>query len=72
MSKAVLITGGAKRIGKSFAEVLWTKGLNIILHYRNSSKDAMSLVNNFNSKRADSAFAIKADLDDPKEVEKII
>ena len=72
MSKAVLITGGAKRIGKSIAEVLWTKGWNIILHYRSSSKDAMSLVNNFNSKRADSAFAIKADLDDPKEVEKLV
>ena len=72
MSKSVLITGGAKRIGKSIAEVLWTKGWNIILHYRSSSKDAMSLVNNFNSKRADSAFAIKEDLDDPKEVEKLV
>ena len=51
---------------------MWTKGWNIILHYRSSSKDAMSLVNNFNSKRADSAFAIKADLDDPKEVEKLV
>ena len=36
----VLITGGARRVGRACAFTLASAGANILLHYRNSEKDA--------------------------------
>lgn len=46
MQKKVLITGGAKRVGRAMALALAEKGWSIFLHYNASSKEA------FETKRA--------------------
>ncbi|MEE1577340.1 MAG: SDR family NAD(P)-dependent oxidoreductase [Deltaproteobacteria bacterium] len=40
MAKSVLITGGAKRLGKEMALSLAQKGWDVALHFRNSESDA--------------------------------
>ncbi|WP_025899737.1 SDR family oxidoreductase [Sneathiella glossodoripedis] len=40
MAKTVLITGGAKRIGRALSLVLAKAGWNIALHYHNSASEA--------------------------------
>ncbi|MBT8422667.1 MAG: pteridine reductase [Gammaproteobacteria bacterium] len=59
-----LITGAAKRVGASIAQTLHANGANIAVHYGSSSADADALVDELNNTRADSAFAIQADIRD--------
>jgi len=60
--KVALITGSARRIGASIAKMLHKNGYNTLIHYNESGSEAKQLVDNFNSTRADSAFAIQANL----------
>ena len=50
--KRALVTGGAVRIGKAIVEALQARGVDVVVHYRNSAREAKSL----------SAGTIKADL----------
>lgn len=61
--KTVLITGGAKRIGAAIAKHLHTAGMNVIVHYNRSAKEAHELVRGLNSLRQDSAITIQGDLE---------
>jgi len=63
MNKTVLITGAAKRIGAAIAEHLHKAGMNIIVHYHTSAKEAGELVRQLNEIRADSAITVQADLE---------
>lgn len=56
------ITGGARRIGAEIAQTLHTRGYQIIIHYRHSHNDAQKLIEGLNQQRANSAYAIQADL----------
>lgn len=60
--KSVLITGGAKRVGAAICRRLHASGMNIMLHYRSSAKEARALATEFNRARADSVALIQADL----------
>jgi pteridine reductase len=60
--KAVLITGGAKRVGAEIARELHAAGANLAIHYRRSASQAEELVAEFNSARARSAAAVQAEL----------
>ncbi|MCK4708137.1 MAG: pteridine reductase [Gammaproteobacteria bacterium] len=60
--KTALITGAARRIGAQSAKTLHENGVNIIIHYGRSSKDAENLVAQLNLKRAESAVTLQADL----------
>ncbi len=62
MNKNVLITGAAKRIGASCARILHSEGWNVILHYRSSKQDALTIFNELNEIRPDSIKLIQADL----------
>lgn len=62
--KAVLITGGAKRIGAETARILHDAGMNIIIHYRSSRQEADELSYELNELRENSATTVQADLDD--------
>jgi len=60
--KVVLITGAARRIGKSIAQLLHSKGMRIIIHYRSAEAEANTLRDELNQLRADSAQILYANL----------
>src|SRR5689334_11640916 len=60
--KTVLITGGARRVGAAIARRLHAAGANLMVHYRNSAKDAEALAGELNAVRARSAEVFQADL----------
>ena len=59
-NNTVLITGGAKRIGRATAQYLHEYGYNIIITYNKSVSDAKKLAKSLNNKRADSCKIVKA------------
>ena len=72
MSKTILITGAAKRIGKEIALTFSDMGWNIIIHYNSSKKDAEDLQDILNSANPNSAKIIQANLDIQEDVERLI
>ena len=60
--KTALITGGAQRIGAQITKTLHTHDYNVIIHYRNSDKEAQALANKLNQLRANSASLVQAEL----------
>lgn len=63
-----LITGAARRIGHHFATSLHAKGYQVVVHYNQSRHEAEQLCRSLNQLRAESAFAIQADLCDMQQV----
>ena len=61
-AKTILITGGAKRIGRQMAITLHQAGHNIIVHYRSSAGPASELVAQLNNQREASAVALQGEL----------
>jgi pteridine reductase len=59
---AVLITGGARRVGAAIARRLHAHGASVLIHHRSSRADAAALVAEFNAERPGSAAAHAADL----------
>ena len=70
-NKNLLITGAATRVGKAIALHFAEKGWNIALHYFRSSSKAKEL-KKIIEKNCVKVALIKADLKNPKQVEKII
>ena len=62
IGKTVLITGAAKRVGRSIARELHGAGANIGVHYRAAREAATELTAELNSIRPGSAHCIHADL----------
>ena len=60
--KAVLVTGGARRVGAAIARRLHAAGANVLLHYRDSESDAAKLEAELNALRPKSASKVKAEL----------
>lgn len=60
--KTVLITGAARRIGKTIAEFLHSQGMRVIIHYRSSAEAAQQLRDQLNEQRCNSAITVQADL----------
>lgn len=60
--KTALITGAARRLGAQSATTLHENGANIIIHYGQSSQQAVKLVDRLNAIRANSATLLQADL----------
>jgi NAD(P)-dependent dehydrogenase (short-subunit alcohol dehydrogenase family) len=66
--KTALVTGGARRLGRSIADTLAARGCGIIVHYHSSAMDAERAVAAIH-KYGVPAAAIQADLADPAQVE---
>ncbi len=64
--KVALVTGSARRIGAVTVQALHEAGATVIVHYRNSAKDARKLSEKLNTIRLDSCFLQQADLTDVK------
>jgi len=60
--KAVLVTGGARRVGAAIARRLHAAGAMVLVHYRDSEADAAKLESELNALRARSAAKVKAEL----------
>jgi pteridine reductase len=60
--KAVLITGGAKRVGAAICRKLHAQGANLVVHYRSSLKEAQELQDDLNNNRPGSVTLVQADL----------
>lgn len=60
--KVAVVTGGARRIGSVIAQNLHQDGMNIVVHYRKSRKDADELVALLNATRPNSAVALPLDM----------
>jgi len=72
VGKTVLITGGAKRIGKSIVYKLASSGYNIALHYNKSKKDALKIKNKLKNKYKVICEIFKIDLSNEKQTAKLI
>lgn len=72
MTKNVLITGAAKRIGATCARVLHGEGCNIFLHYRSSKQDVLALFEELNNNREGSVQVMQADLLDINQLELLV
>ena len=64
MSKVVLVTGGAKRIGKSICKKFHENEFSIVCHYNSSEDEANKLKESLNSIRKDSVEIVQFDLND--------
>ena len=60
--RTVLVTGAARRIGRAICETLHDAGMNVAIHYRESSSDADQLADRLNGARAGSARSFPGDL----------
>jgi pteridine reductase len=58
----VLVTGAARRIGAAIARHLHGQGYNVVVHYRQSQRDAQALVESLCAIRPGSALALQAEL----------
>ncbi|MEM7053441.1 MAG: pteridine reductase [Pseudomonadota bacterium] len=66
-----IVTGGARRIGATIARWLHGRGLNVLIHYRGSAREAEQLAAELNQQRAHSAAVVQAELSDsdaPKQI----
>jgi NAD(P)-dependent dehydrogenase (short-subunit alcohol dehydrogenase family) len=68
---AVLVTGGAKRVGRAFIEALAADGHPCAVHFNTSSDEAEALAGQIRA-AGGSAVAIGADLGDPAAAEALI
>ncbi len=66
-SKVVLITGAAKRIGASIAQTFHKNGYKILVHAKNSMREAETLCCEFNKVKNNTAAALYADFDSRNE-----
>ena len=65
IGKTVLVTGAAKRVGRSIAREVHAAGANVAVHYRRDAEAAVALIAELNAMRPDSAEAFAADLGEP-------
>ncbi len=69
--QTALITGAAKRIGEQIALALAAEGVNIVIHYRRSAKEADDLRRRIMDQGVQ-AWSVGADFENPAEYETLI
>ena len=60
--KAVLVTGGARRVGAAIVRRLHAAGAHVVVHYRLSAADAHALRDELNARRSGSITLLAGDL----------
>ena len=71
VGRTALVTGAARRIGRDVAIALAGAGVNVVIHYRNSAKEAESLRTELIA-RGVKAWAVRADFARHEEVRKLL
>ncbi len=69
--KTALVTGAAKRIGAAISRALAREGANVVLHYRNSSREAEQLRSEMEALGV-ACWLVQADFEKPEEYETLI
>ena len=69
---AVLVTGGAIRVGAAIVRTLHGAGVRVVVHCRSSRTEAESLVAGLNAERAASAAVVQGDLADTGSLEALV
>lgn len=64
--QAAIVTGGARRIGAAIVRSLHGRGLNLVIHCRDTGAIARDLAEDLNAGRPDSVTVIEADLSDTR------
>lgn len=64
VGRAAIVTGGARRIGAVIVETLHARGLDVLIHCRDSRDEADALAARLNETRPGSAAVIEAELGD--------
>jgi len=70
--KVVVVTGGARRVGRAIALLLAKRGARIVINYNKSETEANQLINIINNKNGETSIAVKADITNPLEVKKMV
>jgi pteridine reductase len=70
--QVVLITGAARRIGADIARYLHSFGMNIVLHFNTSTKQATQLYQELDAQRSNSVLLLQANLSDTTIVPQLI
>jgi len=65
--KTALVTGGARRIGRAVARALARKGVNVVVHYLTSGKEAREVAASL-ERTGVAAWTVQADLGEPDQV----
>lgn len=69
--RIVLVTGGAKRLGRALALALARRRARVVISYRSSSSDALATIRELERCGAQ-ALAVRADLSKPAEVKRLM
>ncbi len=69
--KTVLVTGGARRVGRLFALACGRAGANVIIHHGNSAQEALDLKEEIES-FGPQAWSLPSDLSNADEVSRLI
>ena len=69
---AVLVTGGAKRVGSAICRRLHGEGARIVIHYNRSMREAQALQAELNALRPASAAIAQADLLDIDQLDTLV
>jgi len=69
--KTVLVTGGARRVGRLFALACGRAGANVIIHHGNSAREALDIQNEIAS-FGPQAWVLHSDLSNADEVSRLI
>ena len=71
MAETVLVTGGAKRIGRQICLGLAEAGFSVVVHYRNSEEESSELVDQIRSLGSE-AESVRCDLSEPGATSQLI
>jgi 3-oxoacyl-[acyl-carrier protein] reductase len=72
MRKVVLITGGAKGIGKAIAETMASSSYDVVINYRSSKDEADKLKDELVSKYNVNVLTYQADISSEEEVDEMV
>mgnify|MGYP001814891386 FL=1 len=71
-TKVALVTGSARRIGRSIVRRLHEAGATVAIHYRGSAAEAAALAADLNADRPDSAAVFCGDLTRLEDIEALV
>lgn len=71
-NKVALVTGSARRIGRSIVRHLHEAGATVAIHYRGSESEAATLATELNARRPDTAAVFCGDLTRLAEIEALV